>query len=58
MLWIGPTSSVFDIATYALMYVVICPALWGGLLYHQITDPAVQTFSVALLQTGWFVESM
>ena len=58
MLWIGPTSSVFDITTYLLMYFVICPAMCGGLLFHQITDPAVQVYYIALFQARWFVESM
>jgi Mg2+-importing ATPase len=58
MLWIGPTSSVFDITTYLLMYFIICPAMCGGLLFHQITDPAMQTYYIALFQAGWFVESM
>lgn len=30
MIWIGPTSSVFDIVTYLLMYFVICPLVCGG----------------------------
>ena len=58
MMWIGPTSSVFDITTYLLMYFVICPAMCGGLLFHQISDPAMQAFYIALFQTGWFVESI
>ncbi|MDR2941616.1 MAG: magnesium-translocating P-type ATPase, partial [Treponema sp.] len=58
MLWIGPTSSVFDITTYLLMYFVICPAMCGGLLFSQITDPAMQAYYIALFQAGWFVESM
>lgn len=58
MVIIGPTSSIFDIATYILMYFVLCPAVCGGLLYHQITDPAVQALYVSLFQTGWFIESM
>jgi Mg2+-importing ATPase len=33
MLWIGPTSSVFDIMTYLIMYFIICPSLTGGQLY-------------------------
>jgi magnesium-translocating P-type ATPase len=57
MMWIGPTSSVFDITTYLLMYFVICPAVCGG-LYHQLTDPAMQVLYIALFQAGWFVESM
>lgn len=58
MIWIGPTSSVFDITTYLLMYFVICPMMCGGMLFHQITDPTMQLYSIALFQTGWFVESM
>lgn len=58
MLWIGPTSSVFDITTYLLMYFIICPAMTGGQLFHQITDPTIQKYYIALFQSGWFIESM
>ena len=58
MLWIGPTSSVFDIATYLLLYFVLCPALTGGQLFSQLTDPAARAMYIAMFQTGWFVESM
>ena len=58
MLWIGPTSSVFDITTYVLLYFVICPAVVGGLGYHQITDPATAALFRAVFHAGWFVESM
>ena len=58
MMWIGPTSSVFDLATYALMYFIICPAACGGQLYQYIADPAMKLKYVALFQAGWFVESM
>ncbi len=57
MLWIGPTSSVFDIATYLLMYFIICPMVCGG-SFHTITDPATHVLFVSLFQAGWFVESM
>jgi Mg2+-importing ATPase len=58
MVWIGPTSSVFDITTYLLMYFVICPSMFGGLLFTQLTDPAMQVLYIAVFQAGWFVESM
>lgn len=58
MLWIGPTSSIFDITTYALMYYIICPMVTGGLLFHQITDPTTQMLYISVFQTGWFIESM
>jgi len=58
MIWIGPTSSVFDITTYLLMYFIICPMMTGGQLFHHITDPAMQLQYIAIFQAGWFVESM
>ena len=58
MLWIGPTSSIFDIATYLLMYFVICPMMCGGLTFDRITDPSVQMLYISVFQAGWFVESM
>jgi Mg2+-importing ATPase len=56
MIWIGPTSSVFDIATYLLLYFVICPRFAGG-HYHSL-DPQAQVLFVTLFHTGWFVESL
>lgn len=58
MIWLGPTSSVFDITTYLLMYFVICPQMNGGLMFHEITDPTQQAYFIALFQSGWFIESM
>lgn len=58
MLWIGPTSSVFDITTYLLMYFIISPMFTGGLLFHQLTDPKMIAVYIAVFQAGWFVESM
>ncbi|MCC8189279.1 MAG: magnesium-translocating P-type ATPase [Planctomycetes bacterium] len=58
MVWFGPTSSVFDITTYLLLYYHICPMLCGGLTYKEITDPATKAYFIALFQAGWFVESM
>ena len=57
MVWIGPSSSIFDIVTFILMYFLICPMICGG-MYHQLKDPAIQVLFVSLFQAGWFVESM
>ncbi len=57
MVYLGPTSSLFDITTYLLMYFVICPAMLGG-YYHQLTTPGAQATFAAIFQAGWFVESM
>jgi Mg2+-importing ATPase len=56
MLWIGPTSSVFDITTYLLMYFIIGPALLGG-AYHTLS-PEAQVGFTSLFNAGWFVESL
>ena len=58
MLWMGPVSSLFDIATYLLLYFVIAPMACGGLTFAQLTNPAMQDKFAALFQTGWFIESM
>lgn len=58
MLWIGPTSSVFDITTYFLMYFIIAPSMVGGLSFGQLTDPAMIAYFIAIFHAGWFVESM
>lgn len=56
MKWLGPTSSVFDITTYALMYFVICPAVVGG-SYHTL-GAEQQALFIAVFHAGWFVESL
>jgi Mg2+-importing ATPase len=61
MIWIGPTSSIFDITTYLLMYFVICPKfVSNGVLFNAIpeTETATRALYIALFQAGWFVESM
>lgn len=56
MVYFGPTSSIFDITTYLLMYFVICPAVvWGN--FHSL-DAKQQVVFIALFHAGWFVESL
>ena len=50
MLWIGPTSSVFDITTYLLMYFIISPMFTNGLLFHQLTDPKMIALYIAVFK--------
>jgi len=57
MLFIGPTSSVFDITTYLLMFFIICPAVFGGTYWSLIGTASAASF-IALFQAGWFVESL
>lgn len=56
MFWFGPTSSIFDITTYALMYFMICPMVIGG--PYASLNPKQQLAFAALFHAGWFVESM
>ena len=66
MLWLGPTSSIFDWTTYAFMYFVFCPMFVShGFLYNDLANHfsgaellRIQSNYVALFQAGWFVESM
>ncbi len=63
MLWFGPTSSVFDITTYALSYFIICPTFVPGAhgrLFHQIAEneTQVRAIYVMMAQSIWFLESM
>lgn len=66
MMWIGPTSSVFDWMTYIFMYFVFCPLFVSkGVLYNDLASHfagadlvRMQTVYVAMFQTGWFIESM
>ncbi len=61
MLWLGPVSSIFDIATFVLLYFVICPAVVSrGLVFTAIpsAETAMQMQYIAVFHSGWFVESM
>ncbi|WP_080405074.1 magnesium-translocating P-type ATPase [Burkholderia ubonensis] len=50
MLWVGPTSSVFDITTYLLMWTVF----GAGALYHLHGGASGQI----VMNSGWFIESL
>lgn len=66
MLWIGPTSSIFDFTTYIFMYFIFCPLFVShGVLYNDLPNhfsglqlAQMQAAYAALFQAGWFVESM
>ena len=66
MIWIGPTSSIFDFTTYLFMYFVFCPIfVSGGVLYNDLPNMysgaellKIQAAYMGMFQAGWFVESM
>lgn len=60
MLEMGPVSSLFDIATFAALFFVVCPAAVGvswAELAAAGNVAGMATFA-AIFQSGWFVESM
>jgi Mg2+-importing ATPase len=56
MIWLGPTSSVFDILTFLVMFFGFGPALFGGSFFSL--DPLSQIGFIALFHTAWFVTSL
>lgn len=66
MIWIGPTSSIFDFTTYLFMYFVFCPIFVSkGVLFNDLAAhysgselAAMQAQYIGMFQAGWFVESM
>lgn len=58
MRWIGPTSSVFDVVTFVLLFFWVCPAVAGGSWSAIAGDPAATMLFVATFQACWFAESM
>lgn len=66
MIWIGPTSSIFDWTTYSFLYFILCPMFVShGVLFNDLATvysgaelAQMQFTYIALFQTGWFVESM
>ncbi|MGV2705057.1 UNVERIFIED_CONTAM: magnesium-translocating P-type ATPase [Aeromonas salmonicida] len=55
MLWLGPTSSVFDISTFCLMWFVF----GAGAMYATANgsmDPLVN--GQAIMNSGWFIEGL
>ena len=55
MLWFGPASSLFDIATFLLLYFAVCPRAAGGAWGAAGTGALLFT---AVFNTGWFLESL
>lgn len=66
MIWIGPTSSIFDFTTYIFLYFILCPMFVShGVLFNDLAMhfsgrelEHMQAMYIGLFQAGWFVESM
>ena len=57
MIFIGPSSSIFDYITFALMWFIICPMAFGGRGFFELSAQEQLMFA-AIFQTGWFIESL
>jgi Mg2+-importing ATPase len=54
MIFIGPISSLFDYATFALMWFVY----QGRIFLDPLSRPEAREGAMRLFQSGWFVESL
>lgn len=55
MLWIGPTSSIFDIIAFVALFFVIAPSAVSG----NFNDPSIdQAHFIAIFNAGWFTVSL
>jgi Mg2+-importing ATPase len=54
MMFIGPISSIFDYATFGLMWFVFKSSDF----LNPLLNSGEQTYRQSLFQTGWFVESL
>lgn len=56
MFFFGPTSSIFDIITFALLYFWICPSTVGT--SYVAATPGQKAVFMAIFWSGWFIESL
>ena len=56
---LGPVSTVFDLATFAFLFLALCPAMAGGdwVALAAVGSPEKLALFAATFQTGWFVAS-
>lgn len=56
MFYLGPTSSIFDIVTYAVLYFLVCPQVVGS--SYAAATPGQKAMFATVFCTGWFIESL
>src|SRR5699024_4439943 len=56
MIWFGPTSSIFDILSFAVLFLIILPQFLGG--NYSSLNSEIQELFIALFHSGWFVVSL
>lgn len=56
MFYFGPTSSIFDVITFGLLYFWICPSVVGT--SYTACSVAQKAIFVSVFWAGWFIESL
>lgn len=57
MLRMGPMSTLVDVMTFALLWMVVCPMVSGG-TWDVLADAAQRALFATTFQTGWLISSM
>lgn len=56
MFFFGPTSSIFDIITFGLLYFWICPSAVG--VSYSAATAGQKAIFMSIFWAGWFIESL
>lgn len=56
MIYFGPISSIFDIITFALLYLWLCPKMVGNNWTNA--NSSQRALFIAIFAAGWFIESL
>ena len=56
MIWFGPTSSIFDVTTFAALFFILIPGALN--VHYSQTGGAMQAQFISLFHTGWFIVSL
>lgn len=56
MFWLGPTSSIFDLTTFSVLYLWILPLALGASYSHL--NPESQNLFQVYFRTAWFLQSL
>jgi Mg2+-importing ATPase len=56
MFYFGPTSSIFDILTFAILYFFVCPQVVGA--SYAAASASQKALFTTVFCAGWFVESL
>ena len=58
MMRLGPVSTIIDLATFVVLFLVVCPAVCGGSWEQLAGNEQARALFAGTFQAGWFIESM